>query len=59
MPAPVAGTEGRVASSAPATRALEAVLFSEILKPLTAGLGPIGDVAIESAVSSVVMGVRP
>jgi hypothetical protein len=33
-----------------AAGALQAVLFSEILKPLAAGLGPAGDVAVESVV---------
>jgi hypothetical protein len=58
MPPLAAGADGRAATLTPATRALAAVLFSEILKPLTAGLGPVGDVAIESAISSVVVEAR-
>ncbi len=31
-----------------ATRTLEAIVFREVLKPLAAGLGPVGDVALGS-----------
>ncbi|GAC1425011.1 MAG: hypothetical protein NVSMB5_19270 [Candidatus Velthaea sp.] len=35
------------------TGALQAVIFSEILKPLTAALGPFGDVATGSIAQSL------
>jgi hypothetical protein len=38
---------------------LQAVLFSEILKPLAKGLGPVGDVAIESVVGQLFVRLRP
>jgi hypothetical protein len=31
---------------AAATRTLEAIVFREVLKPLAAGLGPVGEVAL-------------
>jgi hypothetical protein len=40
-----------------AERAMEAVLFGEILKPLAAALGPFGDVAIVSIAQELI--VRP
>lgn len=36
-----------------ATGALEAIAFREILKPLAAGLGPVGDVALGSVADSL------
>lgn len=39
------------------TNALEAVVFREILKPLAAGLGPVGEVAIGSVADAAF--VRP
>jgi hypothetical protein len=51
-----------VNSPAPARAAqatLQAVLFSEILKPLAANLGPVGDLAIESVVQHLFMPPRP
>jgi hypothetical protein len=38
---------------------LQALLFSEILKPLAKGLGPVGDVAIESVVQHLFVPLRP
>jgi hypothetical protein len=38
---------------------LQAVLFSEILKPLAKGLGPVGDVALESVVQRLFVPSRP
>jgi len=32
---------------------MEALLFSEILKPLTAALGPVGDVAVASVTAKL------
>jgi len=51
-----------IADSAPdertrATGVIEAIVFSEILKPLTAALGPFGDSATGSIAQSVF--VRP
>lgn len=31
-----------------ATSAIEAIVFREVLKPLAAGLGPVGEVALDS-----------
>jgi hypothetical protein len=47
-----------VASGANDTRAaaastLEAIVFREVLKPLASGLGPVGDVALESVADSL------
>jgi len=36
-----------------ATNVLEAIVFREILKPLAAGLGPVGDVAIGSVADAM------
>ncbi len=36
-----------------ATNALSAIVFREILKPLAAGLGPVGDVAICSVAEAI------
>jgi len=38
---------------AAATSALEAIVFREILKPLAAGLGPVGDLALGSVADSL------
>ena len=40
-----------------AEEALQAVLFSEIFKPLAKTLGPVGDIAIESVAQHLF--VRP
>jgi hypothetical protein len=42
---------------AAATSALEAVVFREILKPLAAGLGPVGEIAVGSVADKLF--VRP
>ncbi len=52
-PAPAGSAPVRPA----AERAMEAVLFGEILKPLAAALGPFGDVAIVSIAQELI--VRP
>ncbi len=36
-----------------ATNALSAIIFREILKPLAAGLGPVGEMAIGSVADSI------
>jgi len=36
-----------------ATSTLEAIVFREVLKPLAAGLGPVGDVALETVADSL------
>jgi hypothetical protein len=36
-----------------ATNSLEAIVFREILKPLAAGLGPVGEVAVGSVADAV------
>jgi len=38
-----------------ATNALEAIVFQEILKPLAAGLGPVGEVAIGPVADAIFM----
>jgi hypothetical protein len=38
---------------AAATNVLSAIVFREILKPLAAGLGPVGDVAIGSVADAI------
>jgi hypothetical protein len=40
-------------SGAAAKDAIEAIVFREILKPLAAGLGPVGEVAIGSVADSI------
>lgn len=47
-PAPVtlSSVEGPPQSRLVATSALEAIVFREVLEPLAAGLGPVGDVAL-------------
>jgi hypothetical protein len=42
-----------------AADALQAVLFDEILKPLAATLGPVGDIAIESVTQHLFLPARP
>jgi ABC-type enterobactin transport system permease subunit len=37
---------------------LQAVLFSAILKPLAKGLGPVGDVAVDSVVQHLFVPAR-
>jgi hypothetical protein len=53
----IAGNPPAAAGVAEST--LQAVLFSEILKPLAKGLGPVGDVAIESVVQHLFVPSRP
>ena len=38
---------------------LQAVLFSEILKPLAKGLGPVGDIAVDSVAQQLFVPARP
>ncbi len=38
---------------------LQAMLFSSILKPLAAGLGPAADIAVESVVAHLFVAGRP
>lgn len=40
-----------------AVRAVEAIVFREVLKPLAAGLGPVGDVAV-GAVADALFGPK-
>jgi hypothetical protein len=42
-----------VDTRAAATSTLEAIVFREILKPLAAGLGPVGEVAIGSVADTI------
>jgi hypothetical protein len=44
---------GADAATAVVRDTLQAVLFAEIMKPLAANLGPIGDLAISSVAQSV------
>ncbi len=41
-----------------AANAIQAVLFSEILKPLSAALGPVGDVALAAATQGLFLPAR-
>jgi hypothetical protein len=52
--APLPPSAARVAQST-----LQAVLFSEILKPLAKGLGPVGDVAVDSVAQNLFAPSRP
>jgi hypothetical protein len=38
---------------------LQAVLFSEILKPLAKGLGPVGEIAVDSVAQHLFVPSRP
>jgi hypothetical protein len=42
-----------------AERALQAVLFSEILKPLAKGLGPVGEVAVDTVAQNLFVPLHP
>jgi len=42
-----------------ATSALEAIVFREVLKPLAAGLGPVGEVALESVADTLFTRPKP
>lgn len=44
---------------AAATNVLSAILFREILKPLAAGLGPMGEVAIGSVTDTIFARPKP
>jgi hypothetical protein len=37
---------------------MQAIIFSQILKPLTAALGPVGDAAVESLAQNLFMRPR-
>jgi hypothetical protein len=50
-----AGGDARAA----ATSALEAVVFREILKPLAAGLGPVGEIAMGSVADKLFVRPKP
>ena len=39
--------------------ALEAILFREILKPLAAGLGPVGEIAVGSVADTLFARPKP
>jgi hypothetical protein len=58
-PAPLAHTVEESTARAAATNALSAIVFREILKPLAAGLGPVGDVAIGSVADTIFTRSKP
>jgi hypothetical protein len=45
--------EGQPESRQIATNTLEAIVFREVLKPLAAGLGPVGEVALGSVADTL------
>ncbi len=49
---------GGFAANGFAANAIQAVLFSEILKPLSAALGPVGDVALAAATQGLFLPAR-
>jgi hypothetical protein len=59
-PSAVRSTAQRVAGPDPsAVAALQAVIFSEVLKPLAQALGPVGDVTLSSVSAQLFMRTRP
>jgi hypothetical protein len=57
--APLAHSVEEPTTRSAATSALEAIVFREILKPLTAGLGPVGEVAIGSVADAIFTRPKP
>jgi hypothetical protein len=57
--APTTSTAADAGARDAATNALQAILFREILKPLAAGLGPAGDVAVGSVADSLFARPKP
>lgn len=53
----IAGNLPDAARAAEST--LQAVLFSEILKPLAKGLGPVGDIVLDSVAQHIFAPSRP
>jgi hypothetical protein len=51
--APLVQSAEESATRSAATNALSAIVFREILKPLAAGLGPVGEVAIGSVADAI------
>lgn len=49
----VSAAEGPQQPRAIATQTLEAIVFREVLKPLAAGLGPVGEVALGTVADSL------
>jgi hypothetical protein len=54
---PISANQPNAARVAQST--LQAVLFSEILKPLAKGLGPVGDIAVDSVAQHLFVPSRP
>jgi hypothetical protein len=50
---PVTHVTAESGTRAAATNVLSAIVFREILKPLAAGLGPVGEVAIGSVADTI------
>jgi hypothetical protein len=50
---PVKERQTSIEARGAAVRALEAIVFREVLKPLAAGLGPVGDVAVGSVADAL------
>lgn len=51
---PTTSTVGNAAADVrSATKAIQAIIFGEILKPLSAGLGPVGETVVASVAASL------
>ncbi len=46
---------GEITRTTAVTQAVSAIVFREVLKPLAAALGPIGDTALESVVDRMLV----
>jgi hypothetical protein len=57
--APLTRSAQEAATRSAATDALEAIVFREILKPLAAGLGPVGEVAVGSVADAIFTRPKP
>jgi hypothetical protein len=57
LPASCAATDSDARDAA--VRAVEAVVFREVLKPLAAGLGPVGEVAVGSVADKLFSRPKP
>jgi len=55
----LSSTEGQPQARTVATSALEAIVFREVLKPLGAGLGPVGEVALDSVADTLFTRPKP
>jgi hypothetical protein len=51
----VPASAGEITRTTAVTQAVSAIVFREVLKPLAAALGPIGDTALESVVDRMLV----